>query len=142
MTNVGWAHIEAFESIEGIAAAKRELIDALPRRGTAVLNADDPRVGSFANSFAGRSILYGQSPDAEVRAEDVEYSLDGVRFRVGEVQFETELTGRHSVSNILAGLAVAQSEGIEPGAVDHSRTELKARKDARRALAPPGDFDL
>ncbi len=113
VTNVGWAHIEAFESIDGIAAAKRELIDELPADGTAVLNADDLRVASFRDSFAGRSVLYGQSAQAEVRAEDVKYSLDRVRFRVGDVPFETQLTGRHNVSNILAGLAVAQVQGID-----------------------------
>jgi UDP-N-acetylmuramoyl-tripeptide--D-alanyl-D-alanine ligase len=107
VTNIGYAHIEFFESIDGIAAAKRELIEALPPTGTAVLNADDPHVAAFAKSHRGRAILFGQSPNAEVRAEDVEYSLDGVHFRVGETAFESSLIGSHSVSNILAGIAVA-----------------------------------
>jgi UDP-N-acetylmuramoyl-tripeptide--D-alanyl-D-alanine ligase len=128
VTNVGWAHIEAFESIDGIAAAKRELIDELPADGTAVLNADDPRVASFQASFAGHSVLYGQSADAEVRAEDVEYSLDRVRFRVGEVPFETQLTGRHNVSNILAGLAVAQVQGIDLARLTGRVRNLKPAK--------------
>src|SRR5205807_337199 len=112
------AHIENFDSIEGIAAAKRELVEALDDRGTAVLNADDARVAAFATGHPGRSILYGQSPDAQVRAEDVEYALSdgspGVRFRVGAVRFESSLTGRHSVSNLLAGIAVAGVYGIAP----------------------------
>jgi len=113
ITNVGYAHIEFFESIDGIAAAKRELIEALPASGTAVLNADDPRVAKF--TFEGRTVFFGQSAAADVRAEDVQYSLEGARFRVGSTNFQTALAGRHSVSNILAGIAVAGLYGIEPG---------------------------
>jgi UDP-N-acetylmuramoyl-tripeptide--D-alanyl-D-alanine ligase len=114
VTNVGTAHIEFFDSIDGIAAAKRELIESLPRAGTAVLNADDARVAAFADAHPGRTILYGQSSSADVRAEDVEYSLDGARFRIGSTQFTTALTGRHNVSNILSGIAVAGLFGMEP----------------------------
>jgi UDP-N-acetylmuramoyl-tripeptide--D-alanyl-D-alanine ligase len=111
VTNVGTAHIEAFDSIEAIAAAKRELIDALPESGTAVLNADDPRVKAMART---NTILYGLSAAADIRGEDVEESADGVKFRVGATRFTTSLHGQHSVSNILAGLAVAQTFGIAP----------------------------
>ena len=112
VTNVGYAHIEFFESIEGIAGAKRELIESLAPSGTAILNADDPRVAKFTHE--GRTIWFGQSENAEVRAEDVTYSLDGMRFRVGSTWFESSLTGRHNVLNILAGIACAGVYGIPP----------------------------
>jgi UDP-N-acetylmuramoyl-tripeptide--D-alanyl-D-alanine ligase len=114
VTNVGAAHMESFDSIEGIAAAKRELIEALPLEGTAVLNADDARVAAFATVHAGKVVTYGQSEDANVRAEDVRFSEDGLAFRVGATRFESSLTGRHSVSNLLAGIAVAGIYGIAP----------------------------
>ena len=128
VTNVGWAHIESFDSIDGIAAAKRELIEELGPQGVAVLNADDDRVAAFAKNHAGRTILYGQSPEADVRAEDVQYSLDGVRFRVGPTNFETSLTGRHSVSNILAGIATASIYGITPDRLTDRVRQLQPAK--------------
>lgn len=114
VTNVGAAHIENFDSIEGIAAAKRELIEALPASGTAVLNADDARVAAFARVHPGRSVLYGLSEGAEVRGEDVHFLPEGVEFRVDGTAFTSSLAGRHGVLNLLAGIAVAKVYGIEP----------------------------
>jgi UDP-N-acetylmuramoyl-tripeptide--D-alanyl-D-alanine ligase len=106
--------VEFFDSIEGVAAAKRELIEALPPAGVAVLNADDSRVLRFAACHSGRSITFGFSESAEVRAQNVEYSPGGAHFRALGVDYETQLTGRHAVSNLLAALAVARIFEIAP----------------------------
>jgi UDP-N-acetylmuramoyl-tripeptide--D-alanyl-D-alanine ligase len=107
VTNVGFAHIETFASIEEIAAAKRELIESLPATGVAILNVDDERVAAFRAAHAGRALTYGLSVHADLRATDVEMNAEGAIFTVRGVRFRTMLTGRHSVFNILAGIAVA-----------------------------------
>jgi UDP-N-acetylmuramoyl-tripeptide--D-alanyl-D-alanine ligase len=127
VTNVGWAHTENFsDGIEGVARAKSELIQALPPDGVAILNADDPRVREFRKLHSGRTIFFGFTPDAEVRAENVELSPEGARFRSLGVDFESPLAGRHGVSNALAGIAVARALGIAPVRL----------RDAVRSLAP------
>jgi UDP-N-acetylmuramoyl-tripeptide--D-alanyl-D-alanine ligase len=108
VTNVGWAHIQNFESQAGIALAKRELIEALPRDGVAVLNADDPAVSRFAEVHPGQSITFGIDAEADVRATNVEFLPEGARFRAAGANFESPLPGRHGVLNILAGIAVAR----------------------------------
>jgi len=115
VTNVGYAHVEFFGSIEGVAAAKRELIEELPADGIAVLNADDPHVASFADLHPGRTITFGFSPEADVRAQSLEEDLSGLtRFRSLGVDFETPLSGRHAVMNLLAALAVSRIFEIAP----------------------------
>jgi len=114
VTNVGYAHAEYFDSIDGVAAAKRELIEALPRDGVAVLNADDPRVAEFRGAHPGRSVTFGFSEGADVRGEAAQFSADGARFRAAGVDFETGLAGRHAVMNLLAAIAVAGVLGIAP----------------------------
>ena len=123
VTNVGYAHVEAFDSIDGVAAAKRELIEALPPDGIAVLNADDSRVCRFSQVHPGRAVTFGFSESADVRACSVESHATGTRFRVAGVDFETVLVGRHAVMNFLAAIAVAGIFGISPAKlVDAVRT--------------------
>jgi UDP-N-acetylmuramoyl-tripeptide--D-alanyl-D-alanine ligase len=115
VTNVGYAHIESFNGIDGIALAKRELIEELGPDGTAVLNADDPRVLAFMEVHKGRVVTYGFSAGADVRGERLELSANGVKFRAAGVEFRSGLIGRHGASNLLAGIAVAEVFGIQAG---------------------------
>jgi len=126
VTTVGYAHMEYFDSIEEVAAAKHELIEALPAGGTAVLNSDDPLVHAF--SFVGKKVTYGIDTGADIRAQDVELQAASTRFRVDDVQFETALMGRHGIRNILAGIAVAGLYGIMPADLKQPVASLRPAK--------------
>jgi UDP-N-acetylmuramoyl-tripeptide--D-alanyl-D-alanine ligase len=95
-----------------VAAAKRELIEGLPRDGVALLNADDPHVRRFSEVHPGKSITFGFAEDADVRAEAAEFGPNGARFRACGVDFETGMAGRHAVMNLLAAIAVAGVFGV------------------------------
>jgi UDP-N-acetylmuramoyl-tripeptide--D-alanyl-D-alanine ligase len=128
VTNVGTAHIESFESIEGVALAKRELIDALPADGIAILNADDERVRRFAENHPGRSILYGTREDAELRATGIAWHADGCEFTLeGAGRFQCPLPARAGLMTALAALATSRALGLD----------LTNLKDAVAALEPP-----
>ncbi len=65
-------HFARTPSIDAIAAGKAELIAALPADGTALLNADDPRVRALASRTKARVVLFGErwprSPRSGARA--------------------------------------------------------------------------
>lgn len=120
VTAVRGTHLERAGSIEAIERGKRELVETLPRTGTAVLNADDQRVARMAKAApSGVDVItYGFDEGADVTAADVESLADrGMRFRlvtgIGEVDVETSSLGRHSVHNALAAAAVALTVGLD-----------------------------
>ncbi len=119
VTNVEPVHAERAGSLEAIALAKRELVEALPPapEGVAVLNADDPRVRAMAGHTAARPFFYGLTPQADLWADEVEsLGLEGIRFRLhyGDeaVYLRAPLLGRHSVHTVLRAAAVALIEGL------------------------------
>jgi UDP-N-acetylmuramoyl-tripeptide--D-alanyl-D-alanine ligase len=122
--NVGVAHISEFGSVEGIAQAKGELVEALGPGGVAVLNADDERVRAMAARTTGRVVLAGEAADAQVRATDV-VALDRGRFGFtltvpdcqAPVPVRLGVAGRHSVGNALLAAAVASLAGMDPAAI-------------------------
>ena len=117
VSNVAPVHLEFFaDGIDGIARAKKELVDALPADGLAFLNADDPRVRAMGENLGNRAILYGLADSAQVRAEElIDAGLDGTRFTAVSLQnsapVELKLLGRHNVHNALAAIAVGIHSG-------------------------------
>jgi UDP-N-acetylmuramoyl-tripeptide--D-alanyl-D-alanine ligase len=117
VTLVAPVHLEFFDSLAGIAKAKKELIDALPPDGLAVLNADDDFVSRFNHGRQGMAIYFGSSETADLRAVNlVEHGAEGSQFDIvygGETaHVRLPLVGRHNVYNTLAAVAVGVKHGV------------------------------
>ncbi|OPC83300.1 UDP-N-acetylmuramoyl-tripeptide--D-alanyl-D-alanine ligase [Embleya scabrispora] len=115
--NVGSAHMGEFGGREGIAKAKGELVEALPADGVAVLNRDDPYVRAMAARTRARVVTFGESAEADVRAENVTLDERGrASFTLcvpeGSAPVILRLYGEHHVANALACAAVAREVGM------------------------------
>ncbi|MEX1335261.1 MAG: UDP-N-acetylmuramoyl-tripeptide--D-alanyl-D-alanine ligase [Candidatus Limnocylindrales bacterium] len=118
VTAVRGVHLSRAGSIEAIERGKRELVEALPAEGWAVLNADDERVRRMSAHTAARVRTYGFAADADVRASDVvSLGTEGMRFtlHLDEASYAvaTPVLGRHGVHNALAAIAVADRAGMD-----------------------------
>ncbi|MEU6573003.1 UDP-N-acetylmuramoyl-tripeptide--D-alanyl-D-alanine ligase [Streptomyces sp. NPDC046805] len=142
--NVGTAHIGEFGGREQIAEAKGELVESLPEDGAAILNADDPLVRAMASRTKAKVVLFGESAEADVRAENVRLTDSGQpSFRLhtpsGASDVTMRLYGEHHVSNALAAAAVAHELGMsaneiatalsEAGSLSRWRMEVTERPD-------------
>lgn len=115
VTAVGHSHTERVGGIEGVARAKRELVEALPKDGTAILNADDPRVVAMRHHTGADVLTYGR--DGDVRIEDL--SLDerarprfAIRTPWGRADVALAVSGEHMAMNAAAAIAVAGALGV------------------------------
>ena len=120
VTNVCEVHMELLGSIENIAKAKAELVEAIPAGGTVILNADDDRVAAMRSLAADgvRVLTYGLGADADIRAEALRLAAGGSQFMVTwgneRHDYSIPLAGRHNVSNALAALAAGFVLGCTP----------------------------
>lgn len=122
VTAVQGVHLSRIGTIEAVERAKGELVEALPADGTAVLNADDPRVVRMRTRTAARVLTYGFDPAADVRADTVRSAgTAGMRFGLvpggaadvhGPIEVTTPALGRLSVHNALAAAAVGLAAGL------------------------------
>ncbi len=112
-TNVAEVHSAFFESIEGIADAKAEIMDGATSSSQLVANAGDPRVMARVATFPGRVTTFGVETAADVQATAVQpRGVHGmaatIRTPAGAVPVRTPLLGYGQIANVTAAVAVAQ----------------------------------
>ena len=119
---IGHAHMGGFGSIEGVAAAKAEIIAGLLPEGTAILNADDARCAAMAELAPARVLTFSaQGEPADLRAENV--VLDEAACAAFDLHLpgldaprrvQLAVAGAHNVANALAAAGLALAAGLEP----------------------------
>ena len=115
ITNVGPVHVELLGSVEAIAAAKAEILAALPPDGVAVVPVEAGELEPHL-STAPRVLRFGPGGDVEAVEARVE---DGVTEALiatpaGEARFHFPFAESHNLTNALAAIAAGVALGAEP----------------------------
>jgi UDP-N-acetylmuramoyl-tripeptide--D-alanyl-D-alanine ligase len=115
--NVLPVHVEHLGSIENVAKAKAELVEGMKEGGTAVLNADDPRVSEMRRLSKGSVVTFGIDSDADVSASTIATAGFGktsfeLQTPPGSAHVNFKLNGKHNISNALAAAAVGHVFGM------------------------------
>jgi UDP-N-acetylmuramoyl-L-alanyl-D-glutamate--2,6-diaminopimelate ligase len=134
-TNLTQDHLDFHPTMEEYFAAKcRLFVDGRPK--IAVVNVDDPYGARLAQELRGQTselVTVGiDSPDADLRATDVESSFTGSTFAAGGLQLRSPLPGRFNVMNVLGAVAAVRALGVD------DETIVAALPEAGRV---PGRFE-
>jgi UDP-N-acetylmuramoyl-tripeptide--D-alanyl-D-alanine ligase len=146
-TNVGDAHVGFFPSADAIADAKAEILEHARPGDVLVANVDDERILARSREFAGRTLTFGLSDAATVRASRVHHrGLDGMAATIttpaGTVEIETPLLGMGNLLNFLAATAVAVEMAVPLEAIAARASTLKPASHRGELLRLPGGITL
>ena len=134
VTNVGETHMELLGSLENIAKAKAELVEAIPAGGTVILNADNRYVAGMRNQAAEgvRVLTFGIEQLADVRGEAIRTEGRMTKFMVEyqneRHEYEIAMVGRHNVYNALAAIAAGFALGLTAEEIHDGLKNLEATK--------------
>ena len=149
VTNIDPEHMEHYGDFEVLKRAFRTFVENLPFYGFAVLCIDHPEVQALGAAVTDRRIVtYGLSPQADVRAENVQLETGGTRFDVHIRRRNNEdehledlflpMAGRHNVLNVLSAIAVSRRLGIPEGDI---RKGLEGFAGVKRRFTKAGDWN-
>jgi len=134
--NVGSAHMGEFGAVEAIAQAKGEIVEALQPDGTAVLNADDPRVAPMSSLTRARSVSFGRDGGDVRIVGEIEMDAEGRPHAVVEVDgrrrtLSVAQIGRHQILNAAAALCAARAVSAPTEEALSSLSRAEARSPMR-----------
>ncbi len=116
VTNIDVDHLDCYRDLDDIRGAFLQFVNKVPFFGSVIVCIDDAGVQSIMPGIERRTITYGISRQAQIRAENIVQSGVFTTFDVFEDgvllgSVELSVPGVHNVCNALAAVSV----GIEMG---------------------------
>ncbi len=129
ITNVAYAHLEKLKSLEGVAQAKGELFQKLPKGAVALVNQDDPWISRLPTS--AYKITFGMEKPADVFCSRYESHSKGMKWSIRYLgkthEFASSLFGKANLKNAVAAIAVGFSLGISVEKMQKALKNFKGR---------------
>ena len=118
VTSIGPQHLNTFHNIDNIIKEKMEAIEMLPKDGVGFINLDNEYIRNYKIRNSCKIVKVGiENDEADLCARDVVYTKEGSQFSLtvdGEnYRLKTSLLGKHNITNILIGIAIAKQLGME-----------------------------
>ncbi|WP_334044145.1 UDP-N-acetylmuramate--L-alanine ligase [Burkholderia ambifaria] len=147
ITNIDADHMDTYgHDFARLKQAFIEFTQRLPFYGSAVVCVDDPNVRQIIPFISKPVVRYGLSPDAQVRAEDIDARDGRMHFTVIREGREPlavvlNLPGLHNVQNALAAIAIATDLGVSDDAIQQALAEFNGvgRRFQRYGEVPSAD---
>ena len=124
VTNIDPEHMDHYHDFDAVKRAYDHFVQNIPFYGFAVLCVDHPEVQEMISRVNDRKIItYGFSPQADIRAINVEAKADGMSYDVVISDRKNSTTrtvegfflsafGQHNVQNSLSAIAVGHQLGF------------------------------
>ena len=139
ITNIDADHMETYgHSLDKLKQAFVDFTQCLPFYGMVVLCQDDANVRAILPHITKPVTTYGVSPEAQIRALDIQHSGGQMRFRAvraagdatagspaADLSVTLNLPGMHNVLNALAAIAVGMEVGVPDDKIVKALAEFK-----------------
>ncbi|MDP2981254.1 MAG: UDP-N-acetylmuramoyl-L-alanyl-D-glutamate--2,6-diaminopimelate ligase [Candidatus Omnitrophota bacterium] len=140
-TNLTREHLDFHKNMEDYLNAKLKLFEKIKKDGFAIINIDDPSAAKIIEKVKSdakaKIITYAIDREADIRAEDINLSCKGLKFRLSincrgglnlpynSAMIESSLIGRHNIYNILAAAGAGIAMGMSPADIKKGVEAMK-----------------
>jgi len=143
ITNIGEGHLEFLGSVEGVAAAKAEVLKGLAPGGLIYLNRDTRCFDLLCEAALSRDcevLSFGLYENARIRAEDYSLGVSECGVTICGETYRAPVYGIHNVYNLLPVVAIASELGLESERIRHALASF--RNMDKRSQVFEGEFVL
>ena len=116
LTSATHDHVNVYPTHEEYLTPFKKLIERLPKNGLLVANAGEEHSFALSKQFAGKTVTYGMTQDAQWYPDKIKYGLrttfDLMRGAAKITELTTELLGAHNIENIVAVSALLLEKGL------------------------------
>ncbi|MDP2632362.1 MAG: Mur ligase family protein [Candidatus Curtissbacteria bacterium] len=129
VTVISPTHLKYFSSIEGVYKEKVKLVEALPKSGKAVLNADDPMVVKMSQHTKAQVFWYGKKAKNGVKISHFTQNTKGSKFRMHyggqKASVSWKIIGEHQLTSAYAAATVGVVNGLTLKQIAKGLSQIK-----------------